>query len=70
MDVVDVGPHAGVDVADQGAVVPVIPQGANGRGKSAASRSADRLTAFPSYRSSSSQRHLRSAQCSNPRVLD
>lgn len=33
MDVVDVGPHAGVDVADQGAVVPAIPQGANGRGK-------------------------------------
>jgi hypothetical protein len=33
MDAVDVGPHAGVDVADQGAVVPAIPQGANGRGK-------------------------------------
>ena len=33
MDAVDVGPHPGVDVADQGAVVPAIPQGANGRGK-------------------------------------
>src|SRR5215468_9273546 len=25
MDAVDVGPHAGVDVADQGAVAPAIP---------------------------------------------
>ena len=33
MDAVDVGPHAGADVADQGAVVPAISQGANGRGK-------------------------------------
>ena len=33
MDAADVGPHAGVGVADQGAVVPAIPQGANGRGK-------------------------------------
>src|SRR5947207_10632543 len=33
MDAVDVGPYAGVDVADQGAVVPAIPQGANGGGK-------------------------------------
>src|SRR3954467_6464671 len=33
MDAVDVGPHTGVDVADQGAIVPAIPQGTNGRGK-------------------------------------
>src|SRR6516162_2286311 len=29
MNAVDVGPHAGADVAHQGAVVPAIPQGAN-----------------------------------------
>jgi len=33
MNAVDVGPHAGVDVADQGTVVPAIPQSADGRGK-------------------------------------
>src|ERR1700692_3729774 len=31
MNAVDIGPDPGVDVADQGAVVPAIPQGANGR---------------------------------------